>query len=458
MGPVFALRPPHLAPISQGGNIVNQPITFARVSGLLAVLMLAVGCRDPLGPDPDAPPIMSAAFQGEGSPRLQASGSTGSGAPIPSADRQEFELNVAWDLSGRLFYRDWSFVRVGGLVATIAVEPSDASTAFTAFRTSSARCSDPARGTEVDGFGRVDDGKLVFITVVTCDNGPAGTGDVFRIIVTEAEYERGGSLSSGDIVESGTAPSTETRVGGLGAIGPGPATLGSDRQEFDFDVNASPSGRLAYSDYSVVRNGAAGNMFIDRAADAATEVRSFHQPSARCVRITGTGRVDTGELLRFYVDVCDNATPGTGFDAFTMTIPDRVRPGVPYVRSGSLSTGDIVLGEGAPPAAAATALLFTVQPGDTRAMSTIQPAVRVTAVDAQGNPAISFAGLVTIAIGRNGGLLMPGTLSGTRSVHAVNGVATFADLSIDQIGNGYTLRVTASGLTDAESRSFNVGM
>lgn len=375
---------------------------------------------------------------------------------MPSSDRQEFDLDIDWDLTGRLFFRDWSFVRVGGLVATITVDPSDASTSFTAFRTSSARCSDPARGAEVDGFARVDDGKLVFITVVTCDNGPAGTGDVFRIIVTEAEYERGGPLSSGDVVESGTAPPTETRVGGLGAIGPGPATLYSDWQEFDFDVTATPGGRLAYSDYSVVRNGAAGNMFVDRARDAATEIRSFHQPSDRCVRVTGTGRVDTGELLPFYVDVCDNASPGTGFDTFTMTIPDRVRPGVPYVRSGSLSTGDIVLGAGAPPSVAA-ALRFTVQPSNTRARSTIQPPVQVTAVDAQGNPAPSFTGLVTIAIARNGGLLMPGSLSGTTTVQAVNGVATFPDLSIDQVGNGYTLRVTASGLT-AESGSFDIGL
>ena len=33
----------------------------------------------------------------------------------------------------------------------------------------------------------------------------------------------------------------------------------------------------------------------------------------------------------------------------------------------------------------------------------------------------------------------PGTVPGTRTVTAVNGVATFSDLSIDQLGNGYTL-------------------
>jgi hypothetical protein len=77
--------------------------------------------------------------------------------------------------------------------------------------------------------------------------------------------------------------------------------------------------------------------------------------------------------------------------------------------------------------------------------------------DASGNALTSFTGPVTIAIGHNGGMLMPGTLSGTKTVTAVNGVATFADLSIDQPGSGYTLVVTAGGVTGAESAPFNIG-
>jgi hypothetical protein len=106
----------------------------------------------------------------------------------------------------------------------------------------------------------------------------------------------------------------------------------------------------------------------------------------------------------------------------------------------------------------ATQLVFTVQPSNTLPLTIIQPAVKVTALDAQGSIATSFTGSVTIAIGRNGGLLLPGTLSGTKTVKAVNGVATFSDLSIDQIGDGYTLKVSASGVTGAESRSFNIGL
>jgi len=105
---------------------------------------------------------------------------------------------------------------------------------------------------------------------------------------------------------------------------------------------------------------------------------------------------------------------------------------------------------------AATNLTFRTQPVTTLPLATI-PTVRVAVEDDLGNTMTSFNGTVTIAIGRNGGVLVPGTLSGTKTVSVVNGVATFSDLSIDQPGNGYTLRVTGSGLLGAESAAFNIG-
>jgi len=106
---------------------------------------------------------------------------------------------------------------------------------------------------------------------------------------------------------------------------------------------------------------------------------------------------------------------------------------------------------------AATHLVFTVQPSTTLPLTTITPAVKVAAVDDLGNTISSFTGSVTIAIGHNGGLILAGTLSGTKTVALVNGVATFSDLSIDQAGNGYTLAVSVAGLRGAESNPFNIG-
>jgi hypothetical protein len=102
-------------------------------------------------------------------------------------------------------------------------------------------------------------------------------------------------------------------------------------------------------------------------------------------------------------------------------------------------------------------LAFTVQPSTTLPLMAIQPAVQVTALDAQGNRVTSFNGPVTIAIGHNGGTVVPGTLSGTTTVAAVNGVATFSNLSIDQLGNGYTLVVSAANVFGVESAPFNIG-
>lgn len=107
---------------------------------------------------------------------------------------------------------------------------------------------------------------------------------------------------------------------------------------------------------------------------------------------------------------------------------------------------------------AANRLAFATQPGRSLPLLPMSPAVRVAVVDDLGNTITSYTGPVTIAIGKNGGLLVPGTLSGTKTVNAVNGIATFADLSIDQLGNGYTLTVSGSGLVGAESASFNVGV
>src|SRR5205807_439849 len=102
-------------------------------------------------------------------------------------------------------------------------------------------------------------------------------------------------------------------------------------------------------------------------------------------------------------------------------------------------------------AGTATQLVFSVQPSTTAAGAAITPAVQVTAQDAQGNTATGFTGNVTVAMGTNPGT---GTLGGTLTHAAVGGVATFANLSIDKVGTGYTL--TATGAGSATSAAFNI--
>ncbi len=89
-------------------------------------------------------------------------------------------------------------------------------------------------------------------------------------------------------------------------------------------------------------------------------------------------------------------------------------------------------------------LVLLAQPGTSAAGSALTPALRVAAQDASGNTLASFTGTVTVALGANAA---GGTLSGTLSVAAVSGVATFSDLRIDRAGAGYTLTGTAGSLT-----------
>jgi hypothetical protein len=80
-------------------------------------------------------------------------------------------------------------------------------------------------------------------------------------------------------------------------------------------------------------------------------------------------------------------------------------------------------------------------------------ALTVAAEDGSGNVESSFNGLLTVALeaGPHGGLL-----SGDTTMEAVNGVATFSNLTLDTAGTGYSLEVTGGGLTPATVTALSV--
>jgi len=98
-------------------------------------------------------------------------------------------------------------------------------------------------------------------------------------------------------------------------------------------------------------------------------------------------------------------------------------------------------------------LAFTVQPSDAAGASPIAPAIRVVVQDEFGTTVASASNAVTIAFATN---TTGATLSGTTTVTAVHGVATFSDLSVDRPGGGYTLTATAPSLAGATSAAFAV--
>src|SRR5262249_15928781 len=103
--------------------------------------------------------------------------------------------------------------------------------------------------------------------------------------------------------------------------------------------------------------------------------------------------------------------------------------------------------------AAADHLSFSQQPTSTVAGVAISPAVTVQVLDQFNNLVITDTSNVTVAIGTNAG---GGTLSGTLTVAAVGGVATFSNLSIDKVGTGYKLAASDGSLGGATSTGFNI--
>ncbi|MGZ3440304.1 MAG: WD40/YVTN/BNR-like repeat-containing protein, partial [Polyangia bacterium] len=96
-------------------------------------------------------------------------------------------------------------------------------------------------------------------------------------------------------------------------------------------------------------------------------------------------------------------------------------------------------------------LAFTTQPMDALAKTTLAP-VRVTVLDGSGAPVTITNVPITVALGNAAGA----TLSGTLTVNATAGVATFADLSVDKAGSGYTLVASAPGTSDGTSAPFAI--
>jgi len=122
--------------------------------------------------------------------------------------------------------------------------------------------------------------------------------------------------------------------------------------------------------------------------------------------------------------------------------------GIPVLLLGAL----VACSDGTGPATLVPAkLAFTVQPTNATAGSAFTPALTVTIEDSSGHPVTSATNVVTVAIDTG----LPG-LSGATTVTAVNGVATFGNLSIQRAGSGYFLTASSGTLTRARSSPFDI--
>jgi hypothetical protein len=95
-------------------------------------------------------------------------------------------------------------------------------------------------------------------------------------------------------------------------------------------------------------------------------------------------------------------------------------------------------------------LAFIQNPSNSAADDKIAPAVTVAVEDSSGNILTSASDTVSVAIASG-----TGTLSGTISASAIDGIATFSNLSIDTSGS-YTLTATDSSAAAATSSLFTI--
>ena len=384
---------------------MDRRTTIASRAGLLAAALLALSCTEAVGPDRSGPGLPSFAT------------TAGSGITLD-------QLNGTLNESGNFFIKGFNNTNPhhgDAIVATFFWVGSTNTNIIDSVTDVLTMAGYPRVGNHYTLVEFVTAGGISMATYVATNvrNFPDASTATDSILAVHAIF-------SNSIAEGGMLISAWSGVSSVGAeaLGPHSSASGSGATPTTADPGAIPvnAGALAF-----------GVTMADRLVGLGTP--------------TGFANVNESEDQKMKGDAeyfVQGAAAGTADPQWTWFFDQTPTPGNWLATVLTLNP-------------AVTHLAFTVQPSTTLPFMPIKPAVQVTAEDDQGNPLPGFTGAVSIAIGHNGAMLIPGTLSGTRTVTAVNGVATFSDLSIDQVGNGYTLRVSAAGMAGAESAAFNVG-
>jgi hypothetical protein len=203
------------------------------------------------------------------------------------------------------------------------------------------------------------------------------------------------------------------------------------------------------------------------APGVATQLVVTSQPPASVVAGTGFGLTVKAEDSFGTVDTAFNgsvtvAPPAGGKLGGTLTV--TAAGGVATFSGLTLDqAGDSSLSVSSSGLPATTTDFFTVTAAPATRLVVLNPfssvtpgssfALEVLAVDGNGNIDTTFNGSVTLALANNPGA---GTLGGTLTATAVQGVASFSGLTLDAPGLGYTLKATTNGLAAGTSAPFNV--
>ena len=145
------------------------------------------------------------------------------------------------------------------------------------------------------------------------------------------------------------------------------------------------------------------------------------------------------------------ATASQGVASFSGLTLNKAASGYTlYASGGGLAWGNSSAITVTP--ASATQLVITQQPPATVKLSTAFT-VQASIEDAYGNVVTTASNMVSVSLASNPS---GATLGGTLSVSASSGVGTFSNLTINKVGNGYTLKFSSVGLSGATSAAFDV--
>ena len=256
-----------------------------------------------------------------------------------------------------------------------------------------------------------------------------------------------------------SGPATTTAIGGVATF----AGLSIDKAATGYALTASAPGLASATSASfAVTAGAASQLAFATQPGGGAVGTAWNQQPAVAVQ-DAFGNLVTTATPSVTLSLAANPGSGTlsgptvagavsGMASFSGLSIDRVGQGYTL----RASAAGLVAAVSAPfevTGGNPARLVFLTQPGGgTAGVPWAQQPV-VVVQDAFGNTATSSSARVTLTLSSSP---PGGALSGTASVTAVNGVATFSGLSVDRAGTGYTLTASFTGLTSATSAPFSV--
>ena len=281
------------------------------------------------------------------------------------------------------------------------------------------------------------------------------TPDSSTVVTVAISSGTGGTLG---VTSSGSL--TATASAGVATFS-GVSLSGTVGQNYVLQFTSSPTLTVANSGNVTVSSGAATQIAVNggnnQSATVATSVAIA--PSVKVtdaqgnavsgVSVTFAVASGSGSLASTGVVTTDSTgvatsptwTLGTIAGANTLTATSAGLAGSPLTISATGTAG------------AATQLAFVTQPSSVVAGVTMNPSVTVEVRDQFGNRVTTATDSVALVLDNN---TSGGALTGGSSVNAVAGVATFAGLSINKAGTGYTLVAVSGTLTGGTSSAFSV--